>query len=268
MRKPLAALVACAAAMAATGASGDTNYVNAVVYCKARIMPSGDQTGEVLLSVSLPETPGAVDENGWPVTLWNVGDVTAGGVADSWHAEGGPGRFTVRNTGNVAAYVYVTTGLWPGVDRGIGTLDGWEHLRYIYPNSELGEFPRPTPRMEKPNVGMWRESYHLALSTDVTAKAPTWRSLDRWGTWFCSAAKDLGNGYYGLFWHDYRLDDDDSFECGGGVCAAYLAYMPVGEYQPFDLKFWAPLEYWGEEYNFAFIFRVEASLFPRWEHDR
>ena len=63
-----------------------------------------------MVSVSLLPTEGYYDNYGNPVTIWNVGNVPAGGVADSWHGEGGPGRFTAKNTGNVKAYFYITTG--------------------------------------------------------------------------------------------------------------------------------------------------------------
>ena len=84
-----------------------TNY--AVVYCKATI--SGNAAaGDHVVSVTLPPTEGYYDVEGNPLTYWNVGNVPAGGVADSWHGEGGPGRFTARNNGNVGSYFYVSTG--------------------------------------------------------------------------------------------------------------------------------------------------------------
>ena len=90
----------------AYGNNESTNY--AVVYCKATI--SGNAAINPVVSVTLPPTEGYYDVEGNPLTYWNVGNVPAGGVADSWHEEGGPGRFTARNNGNVGSYFYVSTG--------------------------------------------------------------------------------------------------------------------------------------------------------------
>lgn len=83
---------------------------NNVVYCTANIMMGPENGAIPMVSVSLLPTEGYYDNYGNPVTIWNVGNVPAGGVADSWHGEGGPGRFTAKNTGNVKAYFYITTG--------------------------------------------------------------------------------------------------------------------------------------------------------------
>ena len=108
--KQIKRAVLAAAILAGAGvAYGDYYYTNAntVVYCKATIVDGG---GNQLVSVTLPPTEGYYDGAGNPLTYWNVGNVPAGGVADSWHGEGGPGRFTAHNEGNVGAYVYVTSG--------------------------------------------------------------------------------------------------------------------------------------------------------------
>ncbi len=129
-----------------TALHAGTTTINAAVFCKARILPSGGQTGEVILSVTLPPTPGYTDENGNPVTVWNLGDVTAGGVADTWH-DGGPGFFTARNTGNVAAYVYVvTSGQMFDYDQNVGGLPNYYTytLQRLYPNAFWFVWPRPT----------------------------------------------------------------------------------------------------------------------------
>lgn len=265
------------AALMIVSAAGAQIYNPAVVYCKATILSAGGSNGTTnYLSITLPETPGAVDQEGNPVTIWNIGDVVAGGVADSWHGEGGPGRFVARNTGNVPAYVYVTTGV-DGFselfDQNGVPLSGddsgwyWERLRYLFGEGRVALIPRPTIRLDaRITDGEYQaHSYHLALTTDVTAKAPTWRSLDRLAL----------NGYE---WVDSTTEA--SYGLWDAVCAAYLAYMPVGEYQPFDLKFYAPQNRYYNQYTYrweeadltgraaSFVFRVEASAFPRWEHDR
>lgn len=258
-------LLATLALGLASGLRAGTTITPAVVYCKARIMPSGLATGNEVLSVTLPPTPGYADQYGNPVTVWNPGNVTAGGVADSWH-EGGPGFFNVRNTGNVEAYVYVVA---------LSYYDGDSHvMRGAYGDSVTNNLrqmcdlvwqtqsipnylgflrPRPTPRAsydEEYNSG---PTYHLALTTDMTSAAPVWRPLDH--------ATDCGSGSP---WQN-------GYDLQSRQCSAYLGPLAVGDYQPFDLKFWAPGEALmppGEGVVMTFIFTVEAASFPRWEHDR
>ena len=78
-------------------------------------------------------------------------------------------------------------------------------------------------------------------------------------------------------WEQYQVDSNYSYlwrlrlsneltQNNWNLPTAYLAYMPVGETQLFDLKFWAPLER-GDELNW-FVIRIEASPFRRWDHDR
>ena len=100
--------VLAAAILAGAGMAHGVESALQVVYCKATI--TGD-AGNDIVSVTIPPTDGYFDNNGNPLTFWNVGNVPAGGVADSWHQEGGPGRFTARNEGNVGAYFYVTTSM-------------------------------------------------------------------------------------------------------------------------------------------------------------
>lgn len=224
----------------------------AVVYCKARLLDSGEQSGDVVLSVELPPTPGFLDPEGNPVTVWNVGDVVRGSVADTWHS-GGPGYFTARNAGNVGAYVYVMAvseieasgNPYPNAPYPGGQM--YEHL---FPGVGPFWFVRPKPSPRDGQIGDSPDEaspmdYHLALTQDVTAIAPTWRPLEHVsylnGTLYTSSIERQ--------------------------CSAYLAWMPVGEYQPFDLKFWAPAN--GPTGDpLGFVFRVEAATFPLWEHDR
>lgn len=236
---------AAGALLVLAGFVGDTaaqeTKIDAIVYCKAIITPSGDMTDPVL-AVELPPTPGRVDPNGNPVTIWELGEVAAGGVADSWH-DGGPGLFQVRNVGNVSAYVYVTA--MSAAEFMNEPSFVWE---WVFGSDPMSSHPRPQSRIAEvpgepvaPPEGM---SFHLALTTDVTAVAPTWSPLGH-----CSYYQ---NGV--PYWLDRQ-------------CSAYLAWMPAGEYQPFDLKFWAPLGGLPPE-PFGFAFRVEAASFPMWEHDR
>ena len=244
-----AVLAAAMVAGAAAYANYDENSTPLhVVYCKAAITP-GAGSGWTNISVTLPATEGYYDRYGNPITYWNVGEVSAGGVVDSWHQEGGPGRFTAKNVGNCGIYLYVRSCSenyhseslprnifpWDDVNPDIFG-DG---MRQCYPCSSLQ---------------MWRHSvvgfYHLAFTTDVTAKVPTWHSLA-----YCLVCQC--NHSYG--WH----------KCDGGYddVAAYMGYLEAGEYLPFDMKLWAPRGYNGA-FNMLFTFCVEASPFPLWDHGR
>lgn len=239
----------------AYGNNESTNY--AVVYCKATI--SGNAYDDPIVSVTLPPTEGYYDVDGNPLTYWNVGNVPAGGVADSWHGEGGPGHFTARNNGNVGSYFYVSTGFsyqirarnneqsgnyfdpWDVVDQ--GTLGGGEYLKY----------PLVSPRGFRN-----RHEYHLAFTTDVTAKVPSWHSLDHgWtkGDWIPE-----DNRWTGGSW---STDDNQLYDQISG----YMGYVDAGDYLTFDLKFWAPRERSKGE-SLLFTFCVEASEFPLWDHGR
>lgn len=223
---------------------------NAYVFCKARITEPGEW-GNPVLSVTLPPTPGYTYSGPWgdtPITVWNVGDVAAGGVADTWH-DGGPAFFTVRNSGNVNAYVYVTGMSRSEVDsdsndykyvlQSLGVDWSYGSIQLLHPRPT--PFPAPVEFVGNTPAEDFHQSYHLALTTDATAIAPTWRPLD-----YCS--------YNGAAPTLIRRQ-----------CSAFLTRMPPGEYQPFDIKFWAPPMPSIDDTH-GFVFRVEAASFPLWEH--
>ena len=70
----------------ATVASAETvtTSVNAYIHCLVAL--SEVQSSNALLSVDLPETQGWDGE-----TVWLLGDVPCGGVADTWYDDDGPG---------------------------------------------------------------------------------------------------------------------------------------------------------------------------------
>ena len=240
-----------AAIFAGVGMAYGVESALQVVYCKATIMNSG---GNEYVSVTIPPTEGYYDNAGNPLTYWNVGNVPAGGVADSWHQEGGPGRFTARNAGNVGAYFYVTTsGEYynkfsgnpiAGIHEGV--MGVWSE--YVV-NVVGGKTVLLNPSISPSELRRWDDplSYHLAFTTDTMAKVPTWHSLD------------------------HRHDGDWSTEAYDGPredeVAGYMGYVDAGDYLTFDLKFWAPRG-WPNGGNLLFTFCVEASAFPLWEHSR
>lgn len=237
-----------AAIVAGAGVAHGVESALQVVYCKATITGSD---GEDIVSVTIPPTDGYFDGNGNPLTFWNVGNVPAGGVADSWHQEGGPGRFTARNAGNVGAYFYVTTSGWDYCkfqntgSSGSGT-NVWEHVN----SSIFGEVARLcSPSISPSELRRWNKpsSYHLAFTTDTMAKVPTWHSLD--------------HRFDGAMW------STDESSSGENEVAGYMGYVDAGDYLTFDLKFWAPRD-WTNGASLLFTFCVEASAFPLWEHGR
>lgn len=228
----------------AYGNNVSTNY--AVVYCKATISGSAAD-GPAVVSVTLPPTEGYYDVEGNPLTYWNVGNVPAGGVADSWHGEGGPGRFTARNNGNVGSYFYVST----GGAYSIGARNAEQRGNFFSPWYErvdegtfgdgvLLDYPLVSPRGRREY-----DEYHLAFTTDVTAKVPLWHSLD--------------HGWTGDVW---STDDKRYPQISG-----YMGYVDAGDYLTFDLKFWAP-HVCPAGGSLLFTFCVEASEFPLWDHGR
>ena len=250
MKTTLVKKAALAAAIfAGAGVAYGVESALQVVYCKATIMGSG---GEEVVSVTIPPTDGYFDDNGNPLTFWNVGNVPAGGVADSWHQDGGPGRFTARNAGNVGAYFYVTTGdgyaKFTYTNTSISGTNAWDN---VVKETFVGGagwnmlyFPAISPN-ELRRYGT-SGSYHLAYTTDTMAKVPTWHSLDH---------RYMGDG-----WSTEAQENSHPNEV-----ASYMGYVDAGDYLTFDLKFWAPVRQNG---NALFSFCVEASAFPLWEHGR
>lgn len=259
--------VLAAAIFAGAGMAHGVESALQVVYCKATIMGSG--VGDVV-SVTIPPTDGYFDQEGNPLTFWNVGNVPAGGVADSWHQEGGPGRFTARNAGNVGAYFYVTTAEEPQYHRFIAQNDDgyyndnnsgttYHHGKPISANmmelANIGQFGSDLKYLNSPSISpqelrRWGSivSYHLAFTTDTMAKVPTWHSLD--------------HRYTGGGWSTEAYEAPSPDEVAG-----YMGYVDAGDYLTFDLKFWAPRDRTNGE-NLLFTFCVEASAFPLWEHSR
>ena len=229
----------------AYGNNVSTNY--AVVYCKATI--SGNAGDDPVVSVTLPPTEGYYDVEGNPLTYWNVGNVPAGGVADSWHGEGGPGRFTARNNGNVGSYFYVST----GGAYSIGARNAGQSVNYFFPWSEsvnadtFGGGRGLIRPLVSPRGGREYDEYHLAFTTDVTAKVPSWHSLDHGLTPEGPWSTDDNQSYYQI--------------------SGYMGYVDAGDYLTFDLKFWAPHNCSKGE-SLLFTFCVEASEFPLWDHGR
>lgn len=242
-----------AAMLAGVGMAYGNGISNNVVYCTANII-SGPKNGALpMVSVSLPPTEGYYDNYGNPVTIWNVGDVPAGGVADSWHGEGGPGRFTAKNTGNVKAYFYITTGssqsyspmqnAWTGQVTPLPNVMNEGMIRDVL--GLEGKYLN-APCISPHELYGWpyEGAYHLAFTTDTTAKVPTWHSLD----------KRFQNGNMNI-----GADKMSSTTVG------FMGTVIPGDYLTFDLKFWAHPR---AEWPAIFTFCVEASEFPLWDHGR
>lgn len=229
-------------------ALAETNY-NGIVFCKARIMSSGlDPLNSV--SITLPFT--TTGSEGGQYTYWNLGVVPPGGVADSWHSEGGPGRFVAHNNGEVGAFVYLTS-------TAVGRYGMFAQGGILF-SEKLDNIACERPRMAafpSPSLQQWRSTtgryYCLAFTRDVMTKVPTWHLLNMW-----NEANDNFEGW--------RLGDD--MQGNVNYIGAYMGHLDAGDYMPFDVKLWAPRWNGGSvDMNLAFTFMVEAAPFPLWEHD-
>ena len=243
--------VLAAAVFAGGGmAYGEDNYQDLqVVYCKATIVGS---SAEQVVSVTLPPTEGYYDMEGNPLTYWNVGNVPAGGVADSWHGDGGPGRFTARNAGNVGTYFYVKT-RWEGYEVDGDYFNAWENVSSDNLAGNANVHGLHFPSISLSELRRWNDpqTYHLAFTTDTMAKVPTWHSLDH----------RYSSSYE---WSAVESDSPTPTEVAG-----YMGYVDAGDYLTFDMKFWAPpRESNSQEGAYLFTFAVEASSFPLWDHGR
>lgn len=117
---------------------------------------------------------------------------------------------------------------------------------------ETLEYPAISPTELRRRGGI--NSYHLAFTTDVTAKVPTWHSLD--------------HRYNGNSWTTEELSNASAamaYEVAG-----YMGYVDAGDYITFDLKFWAPPQPppMPEGWPVLFTFCVEAAPFRLWDHGR
>lgn len=246
------------AATVLTLGSAQADYYDGVVFCKAQAVSTGDSSESV--SITLPFN--ATTSEGQAYTYWNLGTVAAGGVADSWHSEGGPGKFVAHNNGGTGVYVYLTSSS-EAYERWSGDWVGYYNIdQEIYQADEFVDaiqiWPVPSLRAWK----AWENVYCLAFSKDVTAKIPTWHMLDRF--------TDCG-----IFAGEWR-DSYDEDQVGAHYIGAYMGYLDAGDYMAFDVKFWAPQA--PSDWDYAkrgdyrqgvrFTFMVTAAPFPLWEHDR
>lgn len=258
----------CLAAFAATTAQAQDTYKDGVIYCKADVL----NTPFKILSVSLPASNGYSDYSGNPCTVWNIGEVPPGGVADTFFSDKGPGAFQVKNDGNRGAFLYVVTGSADAFPVTKRAKEGYSYydtpnlenfpynLSSIFGEDILTSFPaQPVDRFE--NGVPQRMYYRLAVSTDVTGKIPAWRPLN-WA--YCHEAPDPGDGSSYCF-REFQPGDDYMQYSGTGTCYQYLSYLASGETQLFDLKFFAPTDSVSD--NFGFIVIIEASEFRLWQHD-
>ena len=246
-------------------AQAEKSPYDGIVFCRAQVVSSGDSWDNV--SITLPFN--STTRDGEEYTYWNLGRVAAGGVADSWHSEGGPGKFVAHNNGEAGAYIYLTSSSdqyerWDG-----RTVDAYNICGTSDELMGLSEIrPVPSLRYLKNRSKYELESYCLAFSKDVTAKIPTWHMLDRYLIHGDSKYNDNPSVT------KWRIGDEYH---GGDVryIGAYMGHLDAGEYMSFDVKFWAPLVPDGWDFqqsgdyrqNVRFTFMVEAAPFPLWEHD-
>ena len=252
-------------------AQAEPNPYEGIVFCKATILRANEDDPSSI-SVTLPFTTTSAD--GRQYTHWNLGKVPAGGVADSWHSEKGPGKFVAHNDGHVGAYIYLTSShgydyatFWyeNGGARRSAVLNGVEienKLNAIYGGGMDSIEPLASlQRWRSTDEGDW--SYCLAFTRDVTAKIPTWHMLNR--SYFGDGVSRYEGGSVDV---NAWLDEDERIRFGyhdSYYIGAYMGYLDSGDYMSFDVKFLAPRNNY--ERTVGFTFRVEAAAFPLWEHD-
>ena len=257
MKTRTLALCATAALATASSVRADAVQNDAVILCTVRLeSPSGDG----YLSVSIPDSV-ATGTGVGPVKLWNLGTVAAGGVYDSFY-NGGPGYFRVQNTGTLPAYVYVSTGYEPIKD-GYPVAVDWEDIARTNVADHAWQDLKFNPWIQGWDQG---ENYaKLAVSTDVTGIVPNWRPLSYFYD-MNSIGADTGwfDGSKGIYQSGNLYYGGKKVSFNRNEASAFLAFMPVGETQLFDLKFWAP--YWNGG-DFYFVVCVHASAVRLWEND-
>lgn len=248
-------------------AQAEKNPFDGIVFCKATIMQVNEDDPSSI-SVTLPFTTTGSD--GQQYTHWNLGRVAAGGVADSWHSEGGPGKFVAHNNG-VGAYVYLTSAdsygyaeHWNEAGERDGELNGDDIRNVLFAIYGEDDIISPITSLQR-----WRSSgdgdygYCLAFTRDVMAKLPTWHMLNR-----CYLGNDVWTEDNNRKSVNAWVDDDERerLQCRpSNYIGAYMGHLDSGDNMSFDVKFWAPRENF--EHNVLFTFRVEAAAFPLWEHD-
>lgn len=256
--KPFHVSLSTAVAMAAAIASALPTYNDAVIFGKVTLlsMPSADNA---YLSVTIPTTAGATDDQGYGVRIWDLGTVQCGGVYDSFH-NGGPGYFSVQNTGNYPAYVYVATGRKVVIYRN-GSPGSANVLLSNLRNNRYDLEPSAWIQ----NDPMEEFGYKLAVSTDVTAITPTWRPL----SWVEGNDDNASRFFDGTTLmctgSSYYFGGTEVYPSSRPPCA-FLAFMPVGETQLFDLKFWAPTD-GAMDGDCWFPVIIEAQAFKLWDHE-
>jgi hypothetical protein len=125
-----------------TGFADESDYI----LCGVEIVGAGGT-----LAVELDDTPGYGAK-----TVWDLGSVPWGGVADTWDDDDGKGSFKVKNVGDTWADIYITA-----------EEDGGSSGN-PFPGSSLS----PT------NALPTTDRFALAVTSDMTPMVPSWDLLD------------------------------------------------------------------------------------------
>jgi hypothetical protein len=228
---------ACAVAAMVAGlapmAQADTNVY---IWCTAQIyQPGAPGKPDAYMSLELPKDP--IAGEAW----WNIGQLPLGGVADSWY-DGGPGKFRIKNSGNVACYIHIFAA--SDLESYNHATSGWQPYG-IQPTDRVPPAPPSWADWPQATNEPW---FALAVAVNVLDVAPRWNVLDQF----------LPHS------NEYGFDISHTF---GKV----LGQAMPGEYLVFDLKFWAPQAIGGMPYiqtaDMAKLVRFEAAAFPRWPMD-
>ena len=122
------------------GQVGESDYIHALVTVT---------NSQGILAVEIPDNVGTN-------TLWDIGTVPAGGVADTWFDDDEHGSFRVRNAGDVAAHIYIVAEPHSG-------------------SEPWGQYPYAMPT---PVVPPTDAEFAMAFATNIMDLLPTWQVLD------------------------------------------------------------------------------------------
>jgi hypothetical protein len=217
----------------------DPEHAHIYIWCSAEIYTPGVSGPAPYMSLEIPADPN------YGVPYWNIGRIPIGGVADSWY-DGGPGKFRIKNTGNVPAYVHI----FAASESEMMSHDGW--TAWMMPTDKT---PPMLPSGWDPEWGghhlPW---YALAVAVNVLDVAPRWNVL---------------NQFYYSFDHDSPYPEPPPMNVSP-TFGRVLGRAQPGEIMVFDLKFWAPQNgsEWMDGLNetdpIGKLVRFEAATFPRW----
>ncbi len=229
---------------------GELTPDNVYIHCVAQIYTPGEGGAPLpYIAIEIPTEPN------YGVPVWNIGTLPVGGVADSWY-DGGPGKFRIRNAGNVPCYIHIiAVSHMEMIQEG-----AWMEGRVTNPGAKgwLEPTDRTPPMRPSDADGIADPSlddmpwYALAVAVNMLDPVPRWNVLNQ------------------LLWEGMYFDDRGGFIEWSRTYGLVLGRAQAGEHMVFDLKFWAPQKLVMMRDQaihtdpIGRLVRFEAAEFPRW----